>query len=409
MSERTRVQRKRAADRSVAPSLVEETLRAPGRPLDPAIRAFMEPRFGQDFSSVRVHTRAQAAESATAVNALAYAVGQDVVFGAGQYQPGTDAGKRLIAHELTHVVQQSPAIQLSNITPITTFAHAENLQRSPITIPEVAIVGHPNYYQQAQHANTSYAKHPPSSGWPYSERLNMIWQRGTHDDFADAVAEYQVVVMGLGFDRADGILGPRTAASMRTTNNMVIYTGSHTGTLHVIKGGVEIFSTNAVSGDNKNGMHGEWESNISPIPRGIYYLNPQLTQPPVTNLQFGTCGVRGISAGYQEIACDTPSLCSEPNHYCTVHCPTATRPDQTCFTPKDCWGVKRIRIEGSVNVATPQGEQVMRGGFFIHGGNAQVGATSGCIKVFDDSVFQHIRKLPGRMPLRVGSAVLRDR
>jgi Domain of unknown function (DUF4157) len=66
----------------------------------------MEPRFGHDFSKVRVHTDAEAAESAQAVNALAYTVGRDVVFGAGQYAPQTSEGRRLLAHELTHVVQQ---------------------------------------------------------------------------------------------------------------------------------------------------------------------------------------------------------------------------------------------------------------------------------------------------------------
>jgi hypothetical protein len=66
----------------------------------------MEPRFGCDFSQVRVHSGSAAAESARAVNALAYTVGRDVVFGAGQYAPGI-TGRRLLAHELTHVVQQS--------------------------------------------------------------------------------------------------------------------------------------------------------------------------------------------------------------------------------------------------------------------------------------------------------------
>ena len=88
------------------PPVVHEVLQSPGQPLDAATRAFMEPRFGQDFSSVRVHTSGQAAESAQAVNALAYTVGQNVVFGTGQYAPHTESGSRLIAHELTHVVQQ---------------------------------------------------------------------------------------------------------------------------------------------------------------------------------------------------------------------------------------------------------------------------------------------------------------
>ena len=88
------------------PPIVHEVLRSRGQPLDPQTRAFMEPRFGHDFSNVRVHTDARAAESASAVSALAYTVGRDVVFGAGQYAPETSAGRRLLAHELTHVVQQ---------------------------------------------------------------------------------------------------------------------------------------------------------------------------------------------------------------------------------------------------------------------------------------------------------------
>ena len=91
---------------AAAPPIVGEVLRVSGRPLDPATRAYMEPRFGHDFGRVRVHSDAKAAESARAVNALAYTVGRDVVFGAGQYAPTTSAGRRLVAHELTHVVQQ---------------------------------------------------------------------------------------------------------------------------------------------------------------------------------------------------------------------------------------------------------------------------------------------------------------
>lgn len=90
----------------LAPPIVHDVLRTPGQPLDATTRAFMEPRFGRDFGDVRVHADAQAADSARAVNALAYTVGSDVVFGAGQHQPQSEAGKRLIAHELTHVVQQ---------------------------------------------------------------------------------------------------------------------------------------------------------------------------------------------------------------------------------------------------------------------------------------------------------------
>ena len=90
-----------------APAIVHEVLRSPGQPLDAATRAYFEPRFGQDFSQVRVHTGASAEQSARAVNANAYTVGHNMAFDAGRFMPGTHEGQRLIAHELTHVVQQS--------------------------------------------------------------------------------------------------------------------------------------------------------------------------------------------------------------------------------------------------------------------------------------------------------------
>jgi hypothetical protein len=88
------------------PPSVDAVLSSSGQPLDVATRSFFEPRFRHDFSLVRVHTDTKAAESARAVNALAYTLGRDVVFGTGQYDPVTATGKRLLAHELTHVIQQ---------------------------------------------------------------------------------------------------------------------------------------------------------------------------------------------------------------------------------------------------------------------------------------------------------------
>ncbi len=88
------------------PSSVHEVLSSPGFPLDPATRAHMEPRFGHDFSGVRVHSGAAAEKSARDVNANAYTVGHNIVFGMGRFAPGTQEGRRLIAHELAHVVQQ---------------------------------------------------------------------------------------------------------------------------------------------------------------------------------------------------------------------------------------------------------------------------------------------------------------
>src|SRR5205085_6395919 len=87
---------------SQAPPIVHEVLRSPGEPLDAATRAFMEPRFGHDFSQVRVHTDARAAEAAHAINAVAYTVGHNIVFGEGRYAPRVGEGQQLLAHELTH-------------------------------------------------------------------------------------------------------------------------------------------------------------------------------------------------------------------------------------------------------------------------------------------------------------------
>jgi hypothetical protein len=93
-------------DTSAIPPLVNEVLRSSGQPIDEATRAFMEPRLGQELGPVRFHTDARAAQSAAAVDAQAYTVGRHVVFGAGQYSPGTEEGRTLIAHELAHVAQQ---------------------------------------------------------------------------------------------------------------------------------------------------------------------------------------------------------------------------------------------------------------------------------------------------------------
>ena len=92
---------------SVVPPIVHDVLNSSGQPLDAGTRAFMEPRFGHDFSQVRVHNDTRAADSAEAIKALAYTIGRDVVFGAGQYAPETSKGKKLLAHELTHVLQQN--------------------------------------------------------------------------------------------------------------------------------------------------------------------------------------------------------------------------------------------------------------------------------------------------------------
>jgi outer membrane protein OmpA-like peptidoglycan-associated protein len=101
--------RSNAFDQATAPDTdaAVQATRQGGAPLSHAARAFFEPRFGHDFSQVRVHADGEAAQAARSVQARAYTLGRDIVFGSGQYAPSTRSGKHLLAHELTHVVQQA--------------------------------------------------------------------------------------------------------------------------------------------------------------------------------------------------------------------------------------------------------------------------------------------------------------
>jgi hypothetical protein len=111
--------RVKSTDTRVAPRIVREVLRSHGTPLDPGVRRDMEPLFGHDFGSVRVHTGEQAAASADAVDASAYATGSNIVFGRGQFAPETAPGRRLLAHELAHTVQQRNSGPVSAELPVS--------------------------------------------------------------------------------------------------------------------------------------------------------------------------------------------------------------------------------------------------------------------------------------------------
>lgn len=91
------------------PTIVHDVLNSPGQPLDAATRAFMEPRFGRDFSGVRVHANAKAAEANDLIGARAFTANRHVAFGDGEYEPASARGRLLLAHELVHVVQQGPS------------------------------------------------------------------------------------------------------------------------------------------------------------------------------------------------------------------------------------------------------------------------------------------------------------
>jgi len=116
---------------STAPPIVHSVIGSSGKPLDPQTRADLEPKFGQDFSGVRIHTDARAAESARAVNALAYTVGNNIVFNEGRYNPNSSDGRHLLAHELTHTVQQG-AVRPSGDLPIGDTAAPEEREADDV-------------------------------------------------------------------------------------------------------------------------------------------------------------------------------------------------------------------------------------------------------------------------------------
>ncbi|MDO9164086.1 MAG: DUF4157 domain-containing protein [Methylococcaceae bacterium] len=105
-----RYARQTSVGEDTAPYSVDRVLAGSGRPLEPVLREDMEQRFGHNFSQVRVHSGGAAEQSARDVNARAYAAGNNVVFGEGSFSPATQEGRRLIAHELAHVVQQSGSV-----------------------------------------------------------------------------------------------------------------------------------------------------------------------------------------------------------------------------------------------------------------------------------------------------------
>jgi len=332
-----RLQREsRAVGPASAPPIVHDVLRSSGRPLEPGVRNAMESRFQHDFSRVRVHTDARAAESARAVGASAYTVGEHVAFGAGRYEPGTRAGVRLLAHELAHVRQQAGGASASFMPRLLVGEGGSPLEREAEAAADAVVA----------------ARTPCVAG------------------------------------RSDG---PRL---QRHPDDIVAYSGGQTGTLAVFSAGTLVYTGPAVSG-HPGGS--EWEVNVGPTPTGMYHIHPGITQAPVTKVHDGVCGAPYTALGYQEITSTEPRPCDpdDLHHYCNVRCPTAEDPGQRCWTPRDCWGPMRIRIEGGADVVKPKGGKVHRDGFYLHGGNPLDPISSGCVKSMDNAAFPVVRTLTG--------------
>ncbi|MGH4004207.1 MAG: eCIS core domain-containing protein [Pseudonocardiaceae bacterium] len=186
-----------------APPIVHEVLSAPGHSLDPSTRGFMEPRFGHDLSHIRIHTDRKAAESARAVKARAYTVGNDVVFGEGEgeYSPRTLAGQRLLAHELVHTLQQSMSASV-----VQRQASLDIALRSPTVTAQVLGSEMLDSFELNSHVLTAEHKRRLLALATRLKELLREHQLGTVEitGHADATGD-EALNDQLGQDRADAV------------------------------------------------------------------------------------------------------------------------------------------------------------------------------------------------------------
>ena len=194
---------KRATPASVnaAPAMVRATLSSAGQPLDPGTRSFMEPRFGHNFSDVRLHTGGHAEASAGQINARAYTLGRHIIFGAGQYSPASNDGRRLLAHELTHVVQQTGQVGDSPAAaPVAIALSPKNLiQRAGGPLDQRLEQEFEFWRAEAESFEGDETKR---AEFAFSSRILLLFQGIDGDSFADE-AELQAFIDQAILDAGD--------------------------------------------------------------------------------------------------------------------------------------------------------------------------------------------------------------
>ncbi len=235
------------------PDSVGEVLRSAGRPLDADSRAFMESRFGRDFGAVHLYTDERASRSAAGIGALAYTVGSNIVFGAQQYRPATEAGRRLLAHELAHVVQQqgqAPAVARQSVdedrsvpsnatnNPQETGATTDTgggtsagsgnaMQQKPQQVSGCPCTNPPNQTDQCSGTNASAVSDAfvKAAGWlPVAQQKvdDFIAETNTAKRAGTAVERALNAHFGVPLGGADpgGVANTLSAVIKRTTSNI---------------------------------------------------------------------------------------------------------------------------------------------------------------------------------------------
>jgi Domain of unknown function (DUF4157) len=189
-----------------APAIVHDVLRSSGQSLEPEARAELEARLGHDFSQVRVHTDVRAAESASTMHSRAYTVGRDIVFAAGEYAPETTSGRRLLAHELAHVVQQSGS--LSEMEP--PLPASLPLSDGQSSMPEAEAESAARAVANGQQLTTALGHHEPSlQRQEASEEETRRWMGAGRQPMYQLHLDPQIEAQAMAF-RLRGLLDPET-------------------------------------------------------------------------------------------------------------------------------------------------------------------------------------------------------
>jgi hypothetical protein len=214
-----------------------------GEPLDAATRAYFEPRFGHDFSNVRVHSSAAAQQSAHEVSANAYTVGNDIVFAAGRYAPTTGEGRRLIAHELTHVVQQSTS---DAVRP------GQDSEQTPVRNFHPTAAAGPHIARQAAPAYGKACSRDPNKVDPCQlARCSPGQQTTATADFATGLRYVNASVTALAAAPLSGF----------TSRAMDWYFGGHdTKTISSVSARLGCIATSLTSAPSRYGCHPDYDA-----------------------------------------------------------------------------------------------------------------------------------------------------
>ena len=270
MTERTRSARTQAARTTPvnlpalgpsAPPAVRAGISSGGQSLDTRTQREMSARFGHDFSNVRVHTDSRAGDSAASMGANAYAAGSDIVFGEGKYAPGSSDGERLIAHELTHVVQQALG---GPGDPHRASARADASEREADALADQAVAGRPVQVQAAPQA--SLARDETEGSW-LGSLASSAWG-GTK---AAAGAVYDGYEKATDFKALQsGIKDPKAAEESKGHWYESLVTGG-------MNGGIDALEKGAAAGNQKmvDDSKGHWYEGLA---KGAAWMDNGATQ-----------------------------------------------------------------------------------------------------------------------------------